>query len=125
MSIEQKVFEVLSGAAGVVALCPASRIRPDGVYQGLARPYIKHFPVALERLQTHQGAAELTRWPYQISMFADSVESLAGLRAAVMAALEASADPRFFLTGLERLEGSDEPELPIVGEALLLDAWYQ
>jgi hypothetical protein len=126
MTIEEAVYAVLSDDAGVTAICPAARIKPDGVYQNLALPYIKQFPVALSVANTHSGMADLKEWPYQISMFAASAASMASLRSAVMAALEASRDPKFFVTGLVQL-GDDSPstDKPILGQALLVSAWYE
>jgi hypothetical protein len=124
MTIEEKVYAALN-VAGVTAICPAARIKPDGVYQTLPRPYIKHFAVALGPTQTHSGMAALKNWGYQISMFADSISSLTSLRTAVIAALEASTDPKFFITGMVQLDGTDSPDTPVIGQALILDAWYE
>lgn len=125
MTIEESVKAVLAGNAGVTAICPASRIKPDGVYQGIARPYMKHFAAGLAPLQTHSGMASLKVWNYQISMFAESIASLTSLRTAVMAALESSADPKFFITGMIPLGGVDSTDTPVIGQALLLEAWYE
>jgi hypothetical protein len=125
-TIEDRVYAVLSGSAGVTALCPAARIKPEGVYQNLALPYIRHFAVSLSPIQTHGGMATLKRWPYQIAMFAASASSLVALRTAVMAALEASKDPRFFITGMVNFDNGElSTDIPIVGQALLIDAWYE
>lgn len=125
MKIEEAVYAVLSGDASVTFLCPAERIKPDGVYQNLALPYIKHFAVALSVTETHGGMADLKEWPYQISMFAASVASLASVRSAVMSALQASRDPRFFVQGLVKLDtGDPSTDSVIVGQALLVRAFY-
>ena len=125
MTIEEKVFAVLAGAEGVVSLVPSDRIMPDGVYMGLERPYIKHFAVGLDRMRLHDRPATLCNWPYQISIFGDSVSSITAVRSAVMAALEASINPHFSLTGLVRLQTSESTDVPIMGEALLVDAWFE
>lgn len=126
MTIEEKVFSILSGASGVTALVPADRIKPEGVYQGLARPYIRHFAVSVEPIYTHDhGMGALKNWPYQVSIFAASMSSLAAVRTAVVAALDASVDPKFFLRGLAYLDGTDSTDVPVVGQALLMDAWYE
>src|SRR3954471_24218980 len=104
MSAESSMFATLSGAAGLVALVPAVRIRPKGVYRGLECPYIVEFPVALERIETHAGPASLECWPYQISIFAHSWTDIIAVRAQVFAALGASADPRYMVTGVVTLQ---------------------
>jgi hypothetical protein len=59
-------------------------------------------------------------------MFAASASSLVALRTAVMAALEASKDPRFFITGMVSIDNGElSTDSPIVGQALLIDAWYE
>jgi len=125
VAIEEQVFSVLSGSAAVTALCPAVRILPEGVYQGLARPYIRHFSVDIDPIHTHQGMATLKNWPYQVSIFADDVATLTALRSAVIAALDASTYPRFNLTGAPRIENMESTDTPTVGVALLLEAWYE
>jgi hypothetical protein len=127
MTIEEAVYSVLSGAAGVTALVPAGRIKPEGVYQGIRRPYIRHFAVSVEPIHTHdQGMVELKNWPYQVSIFAETPQSLTDVRTAVMAALDASASPKFFLRGMVRLETPvDSTDTPVIGQGLLLDAWYE
>jgi len=125
VTIEESVFTVLAGDAGVTAIVPASRIKPDRVYQGLERPYIRHFAVSVDPIQTHTGMAALKMWQYQVDLFADSIESLTALRTAVMAALDAPADPKFFLRRLVRLGGVDSTDTPVIGQGLLLDVWYE
>ena len=125
MKIEEAVHAVLSGDASVTFLCPAERIKPMGIYQGLALPYLVHFPVSLSVIETHGGMADLKEWPYQISMFAASVSALASLRSAVMSALQASSDPKFFVQGLVKLDtGDPSTDSAIVGQALLVRAFY-
>lgn len=123
--IEEAVYAVLSTDPTVTLLCPAARIKPDGAYQNVPLPFIKHFAVSLAVTNTHGGMAALKEWPYQISMFAASVASLASLRDAVMSALQASRDPKFFITGLVQL-GTGDPSTDnnVVGQALLVSAWY-
>jgi hypothetical protein len=124
MTIEEKVYEALTNPLSDVPNLTGNRILPDGVFQGMERPYIKHFVVSLDPVHTHAGMATLKRWPYQISMFADSISSLTAVRAAVMAALDQSTDPKFYITGLVSLDGVDSTDTPVVGQALLLDAWW-
>lgn len=126
MTIEEAMYALLSGNAGVTAICPADRIKPEGVYQGLARPYIRHFAIALTPIETHSGRAALTSWGYQLSLWADTVASLTSLRTAVLGALEMSANPRVFVTGLVPLAASrDSVDAPRVGQALELEVWYE
>lgn len=89
MTIEEKVFSVLSADAGVLAVTTAAQIKPPGNWQALARPYIVHFPVALETTNTHdKGIVNLKIWrSYQVSCFGDTYSSARALAAAVKAAL--------------------------------------
>lgn len=124
MTIEQATYGVLSGAGGVTALV-ADRIKPEGVYQNIPLPWIKHFVVTVAPLHTHQGMAALKEWPYQVSYFAPDIRMLTNIRTAVMAALDASANPKYFIRGITRLDEVESTDKPTLGEALLLDAWYE
>ena len=84
MNIEEKVYAVLSVAAGVIAFTTAARIKPIGDWQALDRPYIIHFPVTEENVHTHdKGLANLKLWRYQVSCIADSYSSAKALAVAV------------------------------------------
>lgn len=88
MNVEEKVFAVLSAAAGVTALVPGSRIKPPGVQQGLTLPYIVHFPVGAQTSQTHDtGLVNLKYWLYQVSCFGASYSAAKALAAQVVVAL--------------------------------------
>jgi hypothetical protein len=126
MTIEEAVYLVLSGDAAITALVPAGRIKPEGVHQGIRRPYIRHFAASVEPIHTHDdGMATLKNWPYQVSIFAETTDSLMAIRTAVIAALDASRLPKFFLRGMTRLDAVDSTDTPVIGTALLLDAWYE
>jgi hypothetical protein len=100
MTIEEKVYALLSTTGAVTAIVPASRIKPPGNWQNLARPYIVHFPVALTTNYTHGGRAALNGWPYQVSCFADSYSAARALAAAVASALQGNHDGcQFFVRG--------------------------
>lgn len=88
MTIEEKTFAVLSAASGVTSLCPATRIKPPGDNQNLARPYIVHQPIAADPERIFGGRAALHRWVYQVSCFADSYSGARALSAAVVSALD-------------------------------------
>jgi len=89
MTAEEKIYAVLSANAGVTALVPASRIKVTGDYQNLAKPYLVHFPVAGETIQTHQGMAALRLWQnYQVSVYASDYGSARRIADAVVAALD-------------------------------------
>jgi len=90
MTIEEKVYSVLAAASGVTALATTGRIKPrDASLEGLARPYVVHFPVLAESNQLHgsPGLANLKIWRYQVSCFADTYSGARSLAVAVRAAL--------------------------------------
>lgn len=109
MIIEEKVFSLLSVAASITALVPATRIKPPGDWQNLARPYIVHFPVALSANYTHSGRAAMNAWPfYQVSCFADSYSEARSLAAIVAAALSGNHDGcQFFVRNQTALFDSE------------------
>lgn len=98
MTIEEKTFAVLSAASGVTALCPAARIKPPGDNQNLARPYIVHQPIATEPTRISGACAALTRWVYQVSVFADSYSAARVLAKAASDALDGTqGEATYFL----------------------------
>lgn len=126
MTVEEAVQAILTGNAGVTALCPAPRIKPDGLYQSLTRPYIVHFIVAMEELDTHDSAATLKKWPYQIMYFGDSVAMIVPLRLAVMSAIKASVYPAFLNVSVSRPpNGLQSLDTTVIGEAITADVWYE
>jgi hypothetical protein len=89
MTCETAVQEILTEAAAITALCPATRIRTPGAWQNMDRPYIVHFPVSIEPIRTHEGLQDLTIWAYyQVSIFSDSYSTGKALADAVIAALD-------------------------------------
>ena len=88
MTVEEKVYSILSGNAGVTALCPATRIKPSGDVRGLDFPFIVYFPVSVHTTQIHNtGLANLKHWLFQISCFGETYSSTKALAVAVVAAL--------------------------------------
>lgn len=84
MTITDKVYSVLSSAAGVTALVPASRIKPHGRQQGLTPPYIVHSGMLASTIFTHDGGlAKLREWEYKVSSFAQSESAAKAVAAAV------------------------------------------
>lgn len=88
MNVEQKVYAVLSAAAGVTGLCPASRIKPPGSQQKITAPYIVHFGMLDQTTLTHgEGLVLLKKWLYQVSCFGASYSAAKALAAAVVTAM--------------------------------------
>ena len=118
MTVTEAVQAVLVADAPVLALCPAVRIRVPGRWEGLARPYIIHFPVALENIRTHsEGLAAMRIWDsYQVSIFADAMSEAETLAYAVRTALDGvtAAGVSIFWTGwlynFEWEEGAPESQ---------------
>ena len=93
MTIDQKVYALLSANAGVLAIVStAARIKPQGDWQSLARPYIVHFPVSPYVQRTHEGRVPLTEWMYQVSCFAEAYSAARALADAVKTALDGVHD---------------------------------
>lgn len=88
MTLVERVYTVLSAAAGVTALVPASRIKPPGDWQNLTLPYIIHFPVAGRPIHTHSGIAALRlEDEYQVSCFDDDYAGAIAVAEAVRTAI--------------------------------------
>lgn len=88
MKVEEWVYSVLKNHAGVAALTTAARIKPLGLWEGLVRPYIVHFPTNLRGTLVHRSRAGLTHWDfYQVSCFADSYSGARALADQVRIAL--------------------------------------
>lgn len=115
MSVETDVQDILEAAAGVTALCPASRIRVPGDWQNLARPYIVHFPVSTEPQRDHAGLETLCIWdPYQISHFGDSYSSAQELAAEVRTALDGTDTATGLTAHWQRtFRGPDDPDTSV------------
>lgn len=94
MNVLDKVYAVLSAASGVTNLVPVSRIMPPGVQQGKSLPYIVHFPVVPETIETHDtGLVNLKYWLYQVSCFGASYSAAKALAAQVVTALGSYRGP--------------------------------
>lgn len=93
MTIEEKVYALLSAMPTVTALCPASRIKVPGNWQGLVRPYVVHHPVTVEPIRTHDGLESLRIWEYyQISVIAETYSSGTALAVAIRDGLDGIHD---------------------------------
>lgn len=69
MTVEQKVFEVLSANAALAAVVPFDRIRGPGELQNIKAPYIVHFGVSPIPRYTMDGLQEMVTWEtYQITI---------------------------------------------------------
>lgn len=88
MTITEKVQSVLETASGVTSRAPADRIKMPGDWQGLARPYLVHFPVTPEPTHIYGGRARRTFWDYQLSAFGSTYAQAEGLCFAARDALE-------------------------------------
>lgn len=89
MTTEEQVYAILSAAAGVTALCPASRIRVPGDWQDLDLPYIIHFPVSVTPIHSQSGLEALAIWDfYQVSCIGATYSKARILARAVVAALD-------------------------------------
>ena len=87
MTIAEQIESVLAGNAALTALVPAERIKVPGQWQNLARPYIVHFPVTPDPIQTHEGRVGTLVWEhYQVSVFSlDWGSGQAAMNAAIRA----------------------------------------
>lgn len=88
MQIEEAVFEILAADAGVIALCPAARIYPDGEIQNVELPSIKHRVINDQSIYAHDGRVALRRAEfYQVSIYAQTMREVRAIAEAVIAAL--------------------------------------
>lgn len=92
MTATQKVYALLSASAGVTALVPATRIKPPGDWQNLAKPYVVHFPVATEPTRTYVGPVPMRFVRHQVSIFAADEGSAETIAAAVITELDGHFD---------------------------------
>jgi hypothetical protein len=89
MVIEEKIYEILSAESSVTDLCPASRIKVPGDWQGLDRPYVVHFPVSIEPTRDHSGLKALRVWDfYQVSIVSDTYATGSAVAVAVRDAMD-------------------------------------
>lgn len=118
MTVEEKVYAVLAANAGVIALVPASRIKPATAnLQGLARPYIFHHTVNMSTTYTHSGLTDFRSFDfYQINCVGGGDDAGTALSkakevaVAVTAALGSyvDADATFFLRDQQTLPPDDD-----------------
>lgn len=97
MTIEEKVQELLIASLPAygwppTVLVPADRVKPLGAWQNLDRPYVVHFPIAVETTYSHEQRERLNGWPYQVSCFGDSYSESRGVAAAVAGILSGNHD---------------------------------
>ena len=93
MTITEKMYAVMSAETAITDLVPATRILTPGPWQNIARPYIIHFPVALQPTIVHGSHAALKMWDfYQVSVFADSYPQGDAVAAALVATLPGNYD---------------------------------
>lgn len=125
MTIEENTYALLSAGASVIALVPASRIKPPGNWQNLPLPYIVHFPVAADPLYTHSGRAPLTEWPfYQVSCFGASYSSARAVATAAIATLNGNqAGVNYKWISLRNIPEPISPDAPVIHIALEFAVW--
>ena len=95
MAIEATIYSVLSAAAGVTALVPASRIKPPGDWQNLARPYIVYRPITRDPqyCHNHETTALIDHYPnFQVSIVADTYSSARSVADAVITAIRGTSN---------------------------------
>lgn len=94
MTVEEKILAILSAAGSVTALVPTERIKPEGDWQNLARPYIVHQPIVGQPIHTHgEGLVSLRIWDfYEVSIYAASTSEARAIGEAVTAALDGHVD---------------------------------
>lgn len=112
MTIEEKIYAVLSADATVTALVPATRIKPPGNWQNLARPYIVQFPVSEGPIRTHtEGLQDLRIWDfYQLDIFGDTYSSAKAVAEALRTALDGNQNGVDFQYRGQRYTGRETDE---------------
>jgi hypothetical protein len=89
MTLEDKLYTLLSGDAAVAAIV-SSRIYPDEAPQGIADPYLTYQRIASGRDYTLGGYSNLENPIIQVDCWAADNETRNTLRDAVIAAMRAS-----------------------------------
>lgn len=127
MTVEEKVYAVLSANAGVTALVPSYKIKPaTSNIQNLAPPYITHQAVSMSTRYMHSGLADLRDFNfYQVNCIAggdDAGTALSKAKAVVVAVIAAlanyvDADATFFLQDQQTLP--TEEDVRVQGVALM------
>ncbi len=123
MTLQQKVFAILSAASGVTAIVPTDRIKPPGDWQVLSRPYVVHFPLSPNPDYASGGQVPLTEWDYQISCFADDYPRAEALAIAVRSALRSFADDQVSFFWRDQRPGPYEPDVKVSHIVLDFTAW--
>lgn len=123
MTVEQKVYSILSTNASLTAVVPSARIKPPGDWQRMAKPYLVHFPVSVRPIETHQGRVGLKHWSsYQVSVVSSSTSNARTVADLVVSALEGLHDGvQVFWTNLIHL-GYDK-ETNTSEYAIEFDVW--
>jgi hypothetical protein len=94
MTVDEKVQAVLIANPALTARVPASRIKTPGDYQGLAQPYIIHFPqVGRVHQCSDEGTMALREWDfYSIEVWAATHGEARSIGDLVAAALDRYED---------------------------------
>jgi len=89
LTVSEAIQYVLTHGATLIPLVPAVRIRVPGAWEGMARPYVQHQPVAPYPMQTHSGRVALVVWDsYQVDVYSDDYPTGEVAANAVIADLE-------------------------------------
>jgi hypothetical protein len=102
MTITQKVYQVLSQNAGVIAAMgnvvtggitqtPAMRIKPPGDWQSIGMPYVVHFAERCLPVNTMEGPITLRQWHYSVFVHGLQYSQLESVAYAVRDALTSYA----------------------------------
>lgn len=70
MTVAEKIFALWSANAGAIALVPAAKFKPMGLYQGIDYPYVVFQRIYEQRYRTvaegANGALEYGTWQFSV-----------------------------------------------------------
>lgn len=92
MRVSAKVQALLTANGPVTSLVPATKIKVEGDWQGVAAPYIIHGLVDFEPTNVHSGQTALRVCTYQVSAYALSHSGASTLAETIISAMNGYSD---------------------------------
>ena len=115
MTVEEKVFALWGADATAIALVPAARFKPGGIYQNLTIPYVLHWPIVNTRRRTlAEGAANsIEIGTRQFSIYAASMSSAEDIRRKLIDVFDGNKGGFNFHFQSSRFV-DEQPDIPVV-----------
>ncbi len=115
MTVEEKVFALWGADTTAIALVPAARFKPGGIYQNLTIPYVLHWPIVATRRRTFtEGAANsIEISTRQFSIYAASMSSAETIRSKLIDVFDGNKGGFNFHFQSARFV-DEQPDIPVV-----------